>query len=224
MGWVRGAVDAVLRPELVVVCGDGGVLLGVGVVLGQGGDLGHGLQGDDALDGQVGLVDELAGEVVGGELVLGDLGVLDEVFCPLAEELVVVVEVLHVVGLLGVDEGEEDHVSAFLEGHLLVVALVVAKSFWIVAQIVDSPLVRVAATGLVLEHGVEEPLDVVVVEVHQGWHGGEHDIGSLNVTIGADLLDPDLDVVGGTRVAQSTECLASRKGSDGSVVIAADFL
>lgn len=224
MGSVGGAVDAVLRPELVVVCGDGGVFLGVGVVLGQGGDLGHGLEGDDALDGQIGLVGELAGEVVGGELVVRDLGVFDEVFRPLAEELVVVVKVLNVVGFLGVDQSQEDHVSAFLEGHLLVVALVVAKSLGVVAQIVDSPLVRVATAALVLEHGVEEPLDVIVVEVHQGRHSGEHDIGSLNVAIRANLLDPDLDVVGGARVTQSTECLASSKGSDGSVVITTDLL
>lgn len=49
--------------------GGGGVVGGGGGVVDDGGDFGHCGDADDAFDGEVGLVDEAAGEVVGGELV-----------------------------------------------------------------------------------------------------------------------------------------------------------
>ena len=59
-----GRVDGVVFPLSDVGGGGGGEVLRVGGGAGDGGDGGHGLEADDAFDGEVGLVDELAGEVV----------------------------------------------------------------------------------------------------------------------------------------------------------------
>lgn len=56
--------------------GVGGRRRGVGA---QEGDFRHGGDADDAFDGEVGLVDELAGEVVGRELLAGREGEVEEV-------------------------------------------------------------------------------------------------------------------------------------------------
>ena len=59
-----GRVDGEVLPLLDVVGRGGGEVLGVGGGAGDGGNRGHGLDADDAFDGEVRLVDELAGEVV----------------------------------------------------------------------------------------------------------------------------------------------------------------
>ena len=50
-------------------------------------DLGHRLDADNTLDGQVGLVRECASEVVRAELVRRDEGVRNQVLSPLVEQV-----------------------------------------------------------------------------------------------------------------------------------------
>lgn len=49
-------------------------------------DLRHGADTDNTLNGQIGLVDQPASEIIGAQLVGGDEGVADEVLGPLIEE------------------------------------------------------------------------------------------------------------------------------------------
>ena len=63
-------------------------------------DLGHGLDADDALDREVGLVRETAREVVRAQLVRGHERVRDQELRPLVEEL----ELCVIVGISGHDE------------------------------------------------------------------------------------------------------------------------
>ena len=81
--------DTQVLPLRDVAVGGGGVVGCVCGVAGEVGDDGHGLDADHTLEGEVGLVGEGAGEVVGGDLVGGVEGVLDEVGGPLLENLVV---------------------------------------------------------------------------------------------------------------------------------------
>lgn len=86
--------------------GGGGVICGGCGVVAEECDFGHGGYADDAFDGEVGLVDELAGEVVGGELVARREGEGEEVGGVLLEFRVVVEEVAGVGGEpLGVSGG-----------------------------------------------------------------------------------------------------------------------
>jgi len=68
-------------------------------------DAAHGADGNDAFEGEVSLVGEGAGEVVGALLGGGDEGIGDEVVGPLAQEGVVLGEVSGVAGFLRVREG-----------------------------------------------------------------------------------------------------------------------
>ena len=65
-GVVAGGVDGEGGPLGEVGGCGGGEGGGVGGLGGDGCDEGHGANADDAFDGEVGLVDELAGEVVCG--------------------------------------------------------------------------------------------------------------------------------------------------------------
>lgn len=65
-------------------CG-GGVVLCRGGIFDGASNFGHCGYTDNTFDGEVGLVDELAGEVVGGELLAGREGELDEVRGKLTE-------------------------------------------------------------------------------------------------------------------------------------------
>lgn len=49
-------IDAMLSPEFKVFLGQSRVVATLVFVPGPGGDFGHGLEGNDAFDGQIGLV------------------------------------------------------------------------------------------------------------------------------------------------------------------------
>lgn len=89
VGGISRGVGAESFPLSDVVRGYGGEVLRVAGLAYQGGDARHGGYADDAFEGEVGLVFEVAGEVVGGELEGGVEAVLDEVFDPLFEDGVV---------------------------------------------------------------------------------------------------------------------------------------
>ena len=69
--WVGVVSDAQVLPLRDVAVGGSGVVGCIYGVAGEVGDGGHGLDADHALEGEVGLVGERAGEVVGGDLVGG---------------------------------------------------------------------------------------------------------------------------------------------------------
>ncbi len=66
-------------PLLVEGCRGGGIFCGILGMVGERRDLGHCREADDAFDGEVCLVDELPGEVVGRQLVAGGEGEFDQV-------------------------------------------------------------------------------------------------------------------------------------------------
>lgn len=125
LGVVCG-VDAEGLPLCDVVVRDGGVVCGVCVLADAGCDLGGCFEADDAFEGQVGLVGKVPCEVVRGELLGGEEGVFDEVFGPLFDDWVVLLEVVIVACALSVGEKHDDVVAAFFDGHVLVVAVGVA--------------------------------------------------------------------------------------------------
>ena len=146
---LRG-VDGESLPLRVVGGSDGGVVCRAGGVADDAADFRHGLKAYDALYGEVGLVGELAGEVVGAELHSGDEGVLDEVLGPLLEDWVMGGEEGGVGGEFVVGECHEDHVAGFFDGHVFVVAFDVAGGVGEVrAQVVHAVVVGVEVGFLV---------------------------------------------------------------------------
>lgn len=61
-------VDGIRLPRFDEVVGGCGEVGGVGEVTCESGDFAHSGQADDAFEGEVGLIDELAGEIIGAEL------------------------------------------------------------------------------------------------------------------------------------------------------------
>lgn len=214
-------VDAVLVPKRIVLVRSVAVLFLQTVPASRArGYLGHGLERNDALDGQVGLVGQLAREIVRRELVRGYLGVVNQVARPAGEQGPVVRQPLVVAAALRVGEHHDDHVAALLQGHGLVVARVVAQRARVPAEVVHRPRVGVAAALLVLEQRVERPPDEVRVQVHHGREGGEDDVDGLDVAVGANLLHKHLDLVPGAHDLDRAVELAERERGDGGVVVA----
>jgi hypothetical protein len=57
----------------------------------QGCNLAHGLDANNALDGQIGLVRECAGEIIGTDLIGRNKRLCDEVLSPLVQEAILII-------------------------------------------------------------------------------------------------------------------------------------
>ena len=220
--WRVGVMrDAEVLPLSDVVVGGGGVIGAVGGVAGQVGDDGHGLDSNHALESQIGLVGEGAGKVVGGDLVGGIKGVLDEVRGPLLQDLVVLGEVGGVLLALCVSESHDEHVTALLKGLLFVVAERMAGGVGVMAaEVVHGVRVGVLTGLLVLEQWIKEKFQEPRIAVKQNGVEGEDDIDSLDVSVGTDLLKEEICLGWISDQLSGSERLASRERSDRKVVLA----
>ena len=170
---VGAGVGAESLPLRDVVVRDVGVVCSVRCVAGSVCDLSHGFNADDALDGEIGLVaaNESAGcssqreqdihircgsgKIIRGDLVLRDERLADQIPGPLVQDVVVVGQVGVVVGSLGVREGHDEHVTAFFQRLLLVVAIVVSSGLGErTTNIVDAVCVRPVTCSLVSHSSV----------------------------------------------------------------------
>lgn len=216
--WGAGVVEAKADPLWQVVFCYTRVVGLSGCIADQVAHLAHGFQCDDTLDGEVGLVGERSGKVVGGDLVHRDEGLVDEVAGPLLQFGEVLGQVGSVTGTLGVGEGHDEHVAALLEGHGLVVAGGVAQSVRPDAQVVLGVAVGVEAALLVDVERVQEKFDPSLVEVEEDGHGWEDDIGGVGVTVRANLLHEDIGLLGANGGSGSRENLAHGESAQGSQV------
>lgn len=202
-------VDGQLPPLFEVGFGLGAELV---VVAREFGNLAHGPEADDALDGEVGLVSAAVnnnnstqkardvhkrpGKVVGAQLVRWDQRVGKQILRPLPQQGVVILDVVNVAGPLDIGQRHDDHVAALLQWHRLIVALWVPLGDGKGAEVVLGPIVGVRAALLVLKDGVKQILAKRRVEVHENRVGGEDNVDRLDVAVGADLLEEDVGLLG----------------------------
>ena len=145
----------------------------------------------DGLDGEVTVVGEVAREIIGTELVLGILTVLQEVLDPVGQGVPV-----------GLGEGDvplgdggggdhHQHIAALLHGHLHmdgVVAVDLAVDQGVPAAVVGSEVKGPGGALGVLEDGAGHALDQLgVVEQEQG-DGGVGDVYRGGTAVGEALL------------------------------------
>ena len=239
------ARDGVLLP--LVDVGGGRVAVAPGVVgLAHNlGDVGHGPDADDALERQVRLVGQPAGEVVGAQLVVRYQRLPHQVARPLLPQPVRARQPLlrrlrpcccrrrprarrgggglRVVPQgIGQGEAHDEHVPAFLDRHVLVVAVRVARRVREVrAEVVHAVVVRVLAAQLVLEQRLEQVLQPFRVGVQEEGEGREDDVHRLEVAVGRDLFEEEDRALRGPGELRRAQDLAGRKRGNVSVLLRA---
>ena len=217
--WISLVRDPEILPFGDIVLSNSRVVGGIRVVARDVGDLRHGADADDALEGEVGLVGQRAREVVGGDLVGGDQGFLDQVLGPLVEDLVVLGEIGVVVGVLRVGQRHDQHVAAFFQGLHLVHPVRVARGVGVGgADVVHGVHVGVLAGFLVDEEGVQEELEELRVGVEPDRVGGEDDIHGVDIAVRADFLQEEIGGVGSPGQEGTGEGLTDGKGGDCDIV------
>ena len=136
---------------------------------------------------------QLAGEVVGAELIFGILAILEGIESPLRQSAPVLLREACVRALLQHRRGQQEHVAALLQRHP--VAIVLAVGIGIHAHIVGCPdLVPVAALGIV-EYEVQQGLRDLGVIAQEQRDGGIGHIHGAGASVGEVLLGDEIQVV-----------------------------
>ncbi len=149
--------DGVLHPEAGVVVSNLREVLAIVDVTGAVGDLRHSFDADDTLDGEIGLIGKSASEVICGDLVHRNQGVVNEVVVPLLQNVVVLSKICVVVCTLSVGQSHDQHVTTFFEGLLLVLPIVVTSRVREgTSYVVDRELVGPVACFLVDEEWIKQ--------------------------------------------------------------------
>lgn len=241
MRWVGVLGNGQVLPLGNVVVSNAGEVGCIVAVAGQVGNDGHGLNTDHALQGQVGLVANHAGQSVDrrkidslysrqrpSEIVRRDLvgwieRVVHEVVRPLPENIVVGVQVVGVASLQCIGQGHDNHVAALLQRHFLVIPVIVTRGIGVPgAEVVHGIRVGVLARLLVLVQRLHDQSQDFRVGVQEDGVGWEDDVHGVHVTVRGDLLQEQVHFVFRAAQLRSTKCLSGRERGQHEVVIAAD--
>ncbi len=151
-------------------------------------------EGVDGFDGEIGVVCDVSGEIVGGQLIFWIESMLLEVEGPLGE---LRPEALCQVGVaFGASERiyENDEVAGFFDGHLIFFGLLSAAVVLAVCQGVLAEVVRregevpTAGHGRIFEHGKHLRFKETGIEEEKDWRGWVHHIYRRDVSVGEVLL------------------------------------
>lgn len=183
----------------------------------------HSFNANDSLESQVGLIPNVpisncqnfvkehsrqsAGKVICRDLVRGINCVIHQVCRPLLKLVVVLLKVVGVLRFEGICQSHDNHVSTFLKRHCFIIAVRMTSCIGVVtSNVVHGITVGVQPRFLELIVGLQNQLEELWVGVEENGMSREHNIHSIHVAIGRDLLHEKVDIV------LSTTQLSGRKG------------